>query len=137
MTASTARLLRRRFAVGLLRLLDDLFQPVTLFVLPLRLHRLHRRLDVSEPSVCHFMLLTQIFLMTRTVYIGTILGMYTGFYTINQYTNMPYLGTLFVSGFGCGMLGGHMGLKFPKTTKTLAVIVPAYALLSFTSFPFR
>ena len=46
LTRRLAGLACRRLVVGLLRLLDDLLETITLLVLTLRLHRLHRRLDV-------------------------------------------------------------------------------------------
>ena len=56
----TARLLGRRthraLLVGLLRLENDLLQPVTLLVGAAILHRLHRRLHVNQPCICHFYL---------------------------------------------------------------------------------
>jgi hypothetical protein len=86
---------------------------------------------VREPSVCHFMLLTQIFLRMNAIHVGTILGMYTGFYTLGKHTTIPSLG-LVVPAFGAGLLGGNMGMNFPKTTKALAVVLPAYALFCYT-----
>ena len=67
----------------------------------------------------------------NAVHIGTILGMYAGFYTLGKYTNIPSLG-LFVSAIGTGFLGGKMGMRFPKTTTTVALVLPTYALLRYT-----
>ena len=47
---------RRRALVRLLRLQDHLLQAISLLVRTATLHRLHRGLNVSEPSVCHFCL---------------------------------------------------------------------------------
>lgn len=56
MTAGVLRRAARALLVGLLRLEDDLLQPVTLLVSAAILHRLHRRLHVNQPCICHFYL---------------------------------------------------------------------------------
>jgi len=48
-TTRTALLL-----VALLRLLNNLLEAVTLLVRALRLHRLHRALNVSQPLIRHY-----------------------------------------------------------------------------------
>ena len=54
--AASLRSSRRRALIRLLRLQDDLLQPITLLVGAAVLHLRHRLLHVSKPSVRHFVL---------------------------------------------------------------------------------